>query len=401
MEVFESFILFLCEARSVLIGFSRNLFRSIYTNHSHGFSDNGNHGDEELLENFRIPFCAFGPGVAAGADLAKINAASEGGVIVDPGNSRGGEYDPIIRNSYSAVLAADFLGISTNDGPFGNQYLTVGDRPASATGNVIVVPPVDNAEKPNDKPQEKPAGEPIKPEDSEEDEDMIPIEENEEEETIGLPDEEEENETGKPDDSQKPAFDWEQWLIDRPHWNQPSLVEDVTASEQPEEGLAPTETTPTVVSSEEILLSASEYTSIAEELPDKPYKDKNIVIGDGIDALILFEIPQELDDTTIGATVLELRVLEGEDKFKDAKVYQTTGNWLDRTVGWDNAPAAEAELGKLASWQNAEGNIYATVELSHDDLKIMDGRLLLRIEPKKKDLVLFDPDAKLSVKYTK
>ena len=93
--------------------------------------------------------------------------------------------------------------------------------------------------------------------------------------------------------------------------------------------------------------------------------------------------------------------MEGEDKFKDAKVYQTTGNWLDRTVGWDNAPAAEAELGKLVSWVNSDGDIYATVELSHDDLKIMNGRLLLRIEPKKKDLVVFDPDAKLAVKYTK
>ena len=352
-------------------------FFNLYTVDSHGFSDYGNHGDEELLENFRIPFCAYGPGVAPGSDLAEINSD----IVDDPGISRGGEYDPIIRNSYSAVLAADFLGIETSDGPFANQYLSVGDGPAAATGNLIeTLPVVDVPEKPNDKPAEQ-------PDDKPEPEELIPV------------DEENENEAAEPE---TPAFDWEQWLIDRPHWNQPPSAQDETATEQPEEVAAPTtETTPTVVSSEEILLSASEYTSIAEETPDKPYKDKNIVIGEGIDALILFEMPQELDDTTIGSTVLELRVLEGEDKFKDAKVYQTTGNWLDRTVGWDNAPAAEAELGKLVSWENAEGDIYATVELSRDDLKIMDGRLLLRIEPKKKDMVVFDPDAKLAVKYTK
>ena len=301
------------------------------------------------------------------------------------------------------MLAADFLGIETSDGPFSNQYLSVGDRPSAATGNVIEVPTVDVTENPNDKPAETPEDMP-KPEETEEDEELIPVDEeveDNEENTVVVPSEEDENEAAEPDDTPRPAFDWEQWLIDRPHWNQPSLVEDTTTTEQPEAVVAPTEITPTVVSSEEILLSASEYTSIAEEMPDKPYKDKNIVIGEGIDALILFEIPQEVDDTTIGSTVLELRVLEGEDKFKDAKVYQTTGNWLDRTVGWDNAPAAEAELGKLVSWENAEGDIYATVELSSDDLKIMDGRLLLRIEPKKKDLVVFDPDAKLSVKYTK
>ena len=383
--------------------FDHLLLSLLYTHHSHGFSDYGNHGDEELLENFRIPFCSWGPGVQAGADLAEINAPSNGGIIVDPGISRGGEYDPIIRNSYSAVLAADFLGIETSDGPFSNQYLSVGDRPGATTGNVIDVPPVVIAEKPDDKPADNPEELP-EPEETEEDEELIPVDEeveDNEKDTVGVPSQEDENETTEPDDTPRPAFDWEQWLIDRPHWNQPSLVEDTTTTEQPEAVVAPTETTPTVVSSEEILLSASEHTSIAEEMPNKPYKDKNIVIGEGIDALILFEIPQEVDDTTIGSTVLELRVLEGEDKFKDAKVYQTTGNWLDRTVGWDNAPAAEAELGKLVSWENAEGDIYATVELSSDDLKIMDGRLLLRIEPKKKDLVVFDPDAKLSVKYTK
>jgi len=387
----------------------------------HGFADYGNHGDEQQYENFRVPFCVSAPGVAPGADLAKLNAPSNGGIVVDPGNSRGGEYDPIIRNSYSAVLAADFLGIKTSDGPFSNQYLSVGDKPTAATGSIIEASSAEDSEEEDaqeeeadekpDKPEDVADEKPDKPEDQEEEDDEKPDKPEEPteeaEEIIPLEEEDEwdiQDQDGPTEEEPSAGFDWEQWLVDRPHWNVPSPTggEETTVQEVQEVASTNEEATkPTVVSSEEMLLLASEYTSITEETPDKPYEDKNIVIGEGIDALILFEMPQELDSSTIGSTVLQLRVLSGEDKFKDAKVYQTTGNWLDRTMGWDSAPAADAELGKLVSWQNAEGDVYATVELSLDELKIMDGRLLLRIEPKKKDMVVFDPDAKLSVKYTK
>ena len=342
-----------------------------------------------MLENFRIPFCVMGPGVTPGADLAVINSQSNGGIIVDPGVSRGEAYDPVIRNSYSAVLAADYLGIHTSSGPFSNQYLAVGDRdqPLQAEDMVPFVP-VDIV------PVAPPTSFQItegtyvgcnwavkKPElaayrcgrttfDGDVIKDICP------DECADYP-------------YASPEFEFE--LVTPP-------TEEETTVE---------ESTPTVVSPEGMLLAASEHISISEDLPDAPYPSpESIIIGEGIDALILFKFPQELDDTTIGPSVLELRVLSGEDKFKDAKVYQVEGNWVDRWeslggMGWDSAPAADAELGKLEEWENSEGDVYATVELERDQLNIVDGRLLLRIEPKKKDMVVFDPNAKLAVKYTK
>ena len=89
----------------------------------HGFADVGNHADKGMLENYRIPFCSWGPGVIAGADLIELNRRGNGGVIVDPGTSRGQEGDRIIRNSYSGILAASWLGLRPNSGPFSEQYL--------------------------------------------------------------------------------------------------------------------------------------------------------------------------------------------------------------------------------------------------------------------------------------
>lgn len=89
----------------------------------HGFADTGNHADKDLLENNRIPFCTYGPGVVPGADLIDLNSPENGGVVVDPGTSRGQEGGQIIRNSYSGVLAADWLGFRPNTGAFSNQFL--------------------------------------------------------------------------------------------------------------------------------------------------------------------------------------------------------------------------------------------------------------------------------------
>mmetsp|Transcript_1658 Transcript_1658/g.4838 ORF Transcript_1658/g.4838 Transcript_1658/m.4838 type:complete len:546 (+) Transcript_1658:237-1874(+) len=90
----------------------------------HGFEDVGSHRDNELLENFRIPFCTHGPGVSRGGDLIELNSLLNGGVIVDPGSSRVQESDLVIRNSYAGVLAASWFGLRTGSGPFANQYLT-------------------------------------------------------------------------------------------------------------------------------------------------------------------------------------------------------------------------------------------------------------------------------------
>jgi len=89
----------------------------------HGFADVGNHADKGMLENYRIPFCSWGPGVIAGADLIEMNRPENGGIIADPGTSRGQEGDRIIRNSYSGILAASWLGLRPSSGPFSEQYL--------------------------------------------------------------------------------------------------------------------------------------------------------------------------------------------------------------------------------------------------------------------------------------
>jgi len=87
----------------------------------HGFQDVGTHTNNELLENYRVPFCTFGPGVMAGADLIELNSRLNGGVVVDPGLSRGSGRS--IRNSYAGVLAAFWLGLHPSSGPFAKQYL--------------------------------------------------------------------------------------------------------------------------------------------------------------------------------------------------------------------------------------------------------------------------------------
>ena len=87
----------------------------------HGFQDRGTHLNNELLENYRVPFCTFGPGVVAGADLIELNSRLNGGVVVDPGLSRGS--GRAIRNTYAGVLAASWLGLRPRSGPLSDQYL--------------------------------------------------------------------------------------------------------------------------------------------------------------------------------------------------------------------------------------------------------------------------------------
>lgn len=89
----------------------------------HGFADVGNHADRAMLDNYRIPFCTHGPGVIPGTDLIKFNSHENGGVVVDPGTSRGQEGDRIIRNSYSGVLSADWLGLRPSTGAFSDRFV--------------------------------------------------------------------------------------------------------------------------------------------------------------------------------------------------------------------------------------------------------------------------------------
>lgn len=90
----------------------------------HGFASVGNHADESDVENYRIPFCVLGPGVAAGADLYGINAING---YVDPGEKRANDSESVIRNVYAGILAADWLGLHPGNGPLSHQNLALSD----------------------------------------------------------------------------------------------------------------------------------------------------------------------------------------------------------------------------------------------------------------------------------
>mmetsp|Transcript_17158 Transcript_17158/g.37215 ORF Transcript_17158/g.37215 Transcript_17158/m.37215 type:complete len:634 (+) Transcript_17158:245-2146(+) len=91
----------------------------------HGFSDSGNHADRDDPLVYTIPFCAWGPSVEAGGDLYQINGDVVGGVK-DP-QRRKGRGERVVRNTYSGILAADWLGIHPRTGAFADQYLSVGN----------------------------------------------------------------------------------------------------------------------------------------------------------------------------------------------------------------------------------------------------------------------------------
>jgi len=373
----------------------------------HGFADIGNHADEELIQNYRIPFCAYGPGVRAGADLVDLNSSQNGGTVLDPRESRGGEYDRIIRNSYAGVLAADFLGIKPSNGAFSEQYLAVGDRPSEST--VIEASSGEIVEEPE---QPTPV---IEEEEDEEEEETWGLSADEEPTgtaTTPIVQEEDENQgpwdiSGTTAEQQQPVdqgtnandgtdFTWEDWLIERPDAG--ALTGQVGVSEEQVQVQGEQKPPATIVSSEEVLdLFASEYTSINPR--SYTHYLNTITIGEDTDALIRFQVPNVLEGSTIDSTVLELRVLEGDDSFEDSAVYQTAGDWVNRYVSWEKAPDVDGELGKLASIEDMSGYM-ATVEL--DGLKVMNGHILLRIAAKEKDTVVFDPEsAKLSFRYRK
>ena len=112
----------------------------------HAFSDYGNHADEAHRQNFQIPFCTWGPGVKAGADLYALNEPR--GVVANPYSSRGHTMK-VIRNAYAGVLSADWLGIqpmSKSGSAMADQYLVVADEvatpalPATPTATPTAMP---------------------------------------------------------------------------------------------------------------------------------------------------------------------------------------------------------------------------------------------------------------------
>mmetsp|Transcript_4712 Transcript_4712/g.10222 ORF Transcript_4712/g.10222 Transcript_4712/m.10222 type:complete len:537 (-) Transcript_4712:1244-2854(-) len=117
---------FVGQVRSILE--SRNMMAdtAIIVVTDHGFEIDGNHSDRTDENVYTVPFFVMGPHVKAGANLYELNQ----GRYADPGNTRpsNNAAKQPIRTQLSGVLAADFLGIGSNNGPLAtsNQLLKVG-----------------------------------------------------------------------------------------------------------------------------------------------------------------------------------------------------------------------------------------------------------------------------------
>jgi len=98
----------------------------------HGFSDAGNHADGDDPDVYHIPFCAWGPPgknmVTPHGNLYAINRDNGSG-LANPGN-RKASGEKVIRNTYTAPLAADLLGIHPAEGALGDQHMVVSDGSA-------------------------------------------------------------------------------------------------------------------------------------------------------------------------------------------------------------------------------------------------------------------------------
>jgi hypothetical protein len=67
------------------------------------------HSDATLREDYTVPFCVWGPGVMAGADLYALNPANR----LNPGTNRPDYSDPVqpIRNGEAANVSLKLLGL--------------------------------------------------------------------------------------------------------------------------------------------------------------------------------------------------------------------------------------------------------------------------------------------------
>ena len=114
----------LIEMDPLLVGHTAVIFSA-----DHGGTGTG-HGDETDPSNYTVPFFVWGAGVASGADLYDLNAATRG----DPGALRP-DYNALvqpIRNGDGANLALELLGL----GPIPGSAINAGQ-----SLNVVPLPP--------------------------------------------------------------------------------------------------------------------------------------------------------------------------------------------------------------------------------------------------------------------
>ncbi len=97
------------------------------------------HEQSTRVENFRVPFYVWGPGVKRGGDLYALNR----GTRQEPGDLNPAEGMPPIRNGEAGNLALQLLGLPAIPGSIFNarQDFILNDHPMEITSAPVATPP--------------------------------------------------------------------------------------------------------------------------------------------------------------------------------------------------------------------------------------------------------------------
>ena len=320
----------------------------------HGFADTGNHADEAFEQNYRIPFCSWGPGVKAGGDLYDINVPK--GIIINPHGERGDTLK-VIRNAYAGVLSADWLGLypqttsgwrsSGSIGAMANQYLAVSDEvkvvstPTPTSASPTSTPTVSSSSSPTfapttatpvatpttitDAPVTSPVASPV----------AAPI--------------------------AAPAAA----PVSAPSQN---VATNSTALNRAEQQ-----------STDVYLLDGATF---GQNNPEKTYNFDEIGFilvnhSPRLDAILRFELPPGADESNILGATLEVETLYGVDPV-DFLVYQGISNdWDAATVNWSNVPDLEDAGNPIGTFEATEQTSISRATL--ENVIPIYGHIVLRI----------------------
>ena len=347
----------------------------------HGFADTGNHADEAFEQNYRIPFCSWGPGVKAGGDLYDINVPK--GVISNPHGERG-DTMKVIRNAYAGVLSADWLGLypqtsgwrsSGGNGAMADQYLAIADEVA------VVSAPAPISASPTSAPTVSPSASPT----------LAP--------TTAAPVVTPTTKTDAPYPS--PVV---------------SPVAAPIASPVSAPVAAPVSAPTQDVDTNSTALNRAEQQStdvylldgatFGENSPEKTYNFDEIGFmlvnhSPRLDAILRFELPSGADESNILSATLEVETLYGADPV-DFLVYQGTSNdWDAATVNWSNAPALEEAGNPIGTFEATEQTGISRATL--DNVIPFEGHIILRIVGwvgKNGPYSALNTNAKLTLRYS-
>ena len=339
----------------------------------HGFADIGNHADEAFDQNYRIPFCSWGPGVKAGGDLYDINVPK--GVVTNPHGERG-DAMKVIRNAYAGVLSADWLGLypqtdgwrsSGGNGAMADQYLAIADEVA------VVSTPAPTSASPTSMPTASPSASPT----------LAP--------TTAAPVATPTTATDAPIVSPvaSPVAAPVAAPVSAPTQD---VVTNSTALNRAEQQ-----------STEVYLLDGATF---GENTPEKTYNFDEVGFilvnhSPRLDAILRFELPPGVDESNVLGATLEVETLYGVDPV-DFLVYQGTSNdWDAATVNWSNVPALD-EAGDPIGTFEATGQTGIS-RATLDNIVPVEGHVILRLVGwvgKSGPYSALDTNAKLSVRYS-